>query len=47
MIDPTQVLRADLRAFAGYASARRTDARGDTWLNANESPRASVRRAEA
>jgi histidinol-phosphate aminotransferase len=32
------LLRPDLRDFAGYASARRTQARGSVWLNANESP---------
>lgn len=32
------LLRPDLRDFAGYASARRTLARGSVWLNANESP---------
>jgi histidinol-phosphate aminotransferase len=37
MSDPTQLLREDLRDFAGYASARRACGRGDVWLNANES----------
>lgn len=32
------LLRPDLRGFAGYASARRTTASGSIWLNANESP---------
>ena len=32
------LVRPDLRDFAGYASARRTSARGSVWLNANESP---------
>jgi len=32
------LVRPDLRDFAGYASARRTQARGSVWLNANESP---------
>ncbi len=31
------LVRPDLRAFAGYASARRATARGSVWLNANES----------
>jgi histidinol dehydrogenase len=35
------LVRPDLRDFAGYASARRTLARGAIWLNANESPTAS------
>ncbi len=32
------LVREDLRAFAGYASARREKATGQVWLNANESP---------
>jgi len=32
------LVRPDLRAFAGYASARREKASGHVWLNANESP---------
>jgi histidinol-phosphate aminotransferase len=35
------LVRPDLRDFAGYASARRTQAQGAIWLNANESPRPS------
>lgn len=35
------LLRDDLRAFAGYRSARSDVLRGDAWLNANESPSAS------
>lgn len=31
------LVRPDLRDFAGYASARRTGATGSVWLNANES----------
>lgn len=31
------LLRPDLRAFSGYASARSTASSGDVWLNANES----------
>ena len=33
-----ELLRPDLRDFAGYSSARRTGARGSVWLNANEAP---------
>jgi len=33
-----QLVRADLRGFGGYASARSHDLRGEVWLNANESP---------
>lgn len=32
-----ELVREDLRGFAGYASARSDPARGQTWLNANES----------
>ena len=32
------LLRPDLRDFAGYASARRANLSGSVWLNANESP---------
>lgn len=32
------LVRPDLRDFAGYSSARRTDVTGSIWLNANESP---------
>jgi histidinol-phosphate aminotransferase len=32
------LLRPDLREFAGYASARRANVTGTVWLNANESP---------
>lgn len=32
------LVREDLRGFAGYASARRASVSGDIWLNANESP---------
>jgi histidinol-phosphate aminotransferase len=37
-----ELVRPDLRDFAGYASARRTQARGSVWLNANESPSPST-----
>jgi len=36
------LLRPDLRDFAGYASARRSSASGSVWLNANESPLPSL-----
>lgn len=32
------LVREDLRDFAGYSSARKTSATGSIWLNANESP---------
>jgi histidinol-phosphate aminotransferase len=32
------LVRTDLRDFAGYSSARSANVRGDVWLNANESP---------
>lgn len=35
---PLDLVREDLRAFAGYASARRGGVAGSVWLNANESP---------
>ncbi|MGV8959066.1 MAG: histidinol-phosphate transaminase [Stenotrophomonas sp.] len=45
------LVRDDLRAFAGYSSARSSALQGDVWLNANEAawanpadPQASVRR---
>ncbi len=38
---PLELVRPDLRDFAGYASARRSGASGEIWLNANESPRPS------
>lgn len=33
-----QLVREDLRNFAGYRSARSIEAQGEVWLNANESP---------
>lgn len=36
-----ELVRADLRGFAGYSSARSATVVGDVWLNANESPWAS------
>ena len=38
MSDVLDLLRPDLRDFAGYASARRANVNGSVWLNANESP---------
>ena len=32
------LVRADLRDFGGYGSARKTGLKGRVWLNANESP---------
>jgi histidinol-phosphate aminotransferase len=39
--DIMALVRPDLRAFAGYGSARRSGVNGSIWLNANESPWAS------
>ena len=39
--DVLALLRPDLRAFAGYSSARSSALQGDVWLNANESAWAS------
>jgi len=36
------LVREDLREFAGYASARRANVTGNIWLNANESPWATA-----
>ncbi|MHB8679533.1 MAG: histidinol-phosphate transaminase [Rudaea sp.] len=33
-----QLVREDLRSFAGYSSARSVSLSGEIWLNANESP---------
>lgn len=41
------LVRPDLRAFAGYSSARRAGVSGSIWLNANESPWASLADADA
>jgi histidinol-phosphate aminotransferase len=41
------LVRADLRDYAGYASARREGARGHVWLNANEAPEPSPADASA
>lgn len=37
-MNTSPLVRADLRDFAGYRSARSEALAGDTWLNANESP---------
>ena len=37
MSSPISLVRDDLRAFAGYSSARRAGVTGSIWLNANES----------
>lgn len=37
-MDALAPVRAELRDFAGYSSARKEAARGDVWLNANENP---------
>ena len=44
--DVLQLVREDLRAFAGYKSARSHAVEGTVWLNANESPWANVADAE-
>lgn len=36
--DPLDLVREDLRDFAGYRSARSDALQGEVWLNANESP---------
>lgn len=38
MSTPLDLVRADLRDFAGYRSARTESLQGDVWLNANEAP---------
>ena len=40
--DPLELLREDLRDFAGYRSARSERLQGDVWLNANEAARANT-----
>jgi len=40
--DPLELLRDDLRGFAGYGSARKEALAGEVWLNANEAPSASM-----
>lgn len=42
MSTPLDLVRDDLRGFAGYASARREPACGRIWLNANESASPNV-----
>ncbi len=38
MNSPLEMVRADLRTFGGYRSARSDVLAGDAWLNANEAP---------
>lgn len=45
-MNPVDLVRKDLRDFAGYSSARRASATGSVWLNANESPWANAADAE-
>jgi len=40
------LLRADLHDFDGYRSARSTEAHGEIWLNANESPTTAANDAD-
>jgi histidinol-phosphate aminotransferase len=40
--DPLELLRDDLRGFAGYGSARKEALLGQVWLNANEAPTANM-----
>ena len=40
--DPLDLVREDLRDFAGYRSARSDALQGEVWLNANESPWANA-----
>lgn len=40
--DPLALVREDLRAFAGYSSARSSAVQASVWLNANESPWANA-----
>lgn len=40
--DVVDLVREDLRAFAGYSSARSHKVDGTVWLNANESPWANI-----
>ena len=47
MSDVLDLLRPDLRDFAGYASARRANVSGSVWLNANESPWANIADADS
>jgi histidinol-phosphate aminotransferase len=47
MSDLLQLVREDLRGFAGYKSARTEALQGDVWLNANESAWANPADANA
>ncbi|MEO8161406.1 MAG: histidinol-phosphate transaminase [Arenimonas sp.] len=42
MSDPLELLRPDLRGYAGYRSARSEARAGEIWLNANESSGANA-----
>ncbi|HWI23850.1 MAG TPA: histidinol-phosphate transaminase [Lysobacter sp.] len=44
--DPLELLREDLRDFAGYRSARSERVQGEVWLNANEAARANAADAD-
>jgi len=44
--DPLELLREDLRDFAGYRSARSERVHGEVWLNANEAARANAADAD-
>ena len=44
--DPLELLREDLRDFAGYRSARSECVQGEVWLNANEAARANAADAD-
>lgn len=46
-LDPLDLVRDDLRDFAGYRSARSETFEGRAWLNANESPWANTTDAGA
>ncbi len=45
--DPLELVRDDLRDFAGYRSARSEKISGSIWLNANESPWPNAADADA
>jgi histidinol-phosphate aminotransferase len=47
MTDILELVREDLRDFAGYRSARSEGRHGEVWLNANESPWPSAADPEA
>lgn len=47
MSSPRGLVRADLRDFTGYSSARTSRLEGEVWLNANEAPWANPADADA